>query len=66
MLDGKRFKVWESIIADEYFPNKLGQLFEIFIPRYKMILKRIKLDLPYVGETNCYIIQDEKTKEVIQ
>ena len=30
-----------------------------------MILKRIKLELPYVGETNCYIIQDEKTKETI-
>ena len=27
-----------------------------------MILKRIKLELPYVGETNCYIVQDEKTK----
>ena len=30
-----------------------------------MILKRIKLELPYVGETNCYIVQDEKTKETI-
>jgi len=30
-----------------------------------MILKRIKLELPYVGETNCYIIQDEKTKEAM-
>ena len=30
-----------------------------------MILKRIKLELPYVGETNCYIIQDEKTKETM-
>lgn len=30
-----------------------------------MILKRIKLELPMVGETNCYIILDEKTKETI-
>ena len=30
-----------------------------------MILKRIKLDMPMVGETNCYIIQDEKTKETM-
>lgn len=30
-----------------------------------MILKRIKLQVPYVGETNCYIVQDEKTKETI-
>lgn len=30
-----------------------------------MILKRIKLELPMVGETNCYIIQDEKTKETM-
>ena len=30
-----------------------------------MILKRIKLELPYVGETNCYIIQDEETKETM-
>ena len=30
-----------------------------------MILKRIKLELPYVGETNCYIIQDEKTRETM-
>lgn len=30
-----------------------------------MILKRIKLDLPYVGDTNCYIVQDEKTKDAI-
>lgn len=30
-----------------------------------MILKRIKLDIPMVGETNCYIIQDEKTKETM-
>ena len=31
----------------------------------QMILKRIKMDLPLVGDTNCYIIQDEKTKETI-
>jgi len=30
-----------------------------------MILKRIKLELPYVGETNCYIIQDEESKETM-
>ncbi len=30
-----------------------------------MILKRIKLELPMVGETNCYIVQDEKTKEAV-
>lgn len=30
-----------------------------------MILKRIKLELPYVGETNCYIVQDENTKETM-
>lgn len=30
-----------------------------------MILKRIKLELPMVGETNCYIIQDEETKETM-
>lgn len=30
-----------------------------------MILKRIKLNVGNVGETNCYIIQDEKTKETI-
>ena len=30
-----------------------------------MILKRIKLELPYVGETNCYIVQDEETKETM-
>ncbi len=30
-----------------------------------MILKRIKLDIQMVGETNCYIIQDEKTKETM-
>lgn len=31
MLDGKRFKVWESIIVDEYFPNKLdGEIVKIY------------------------------------
>jgi len=30
-----------------------------------MILKRIKMMLPMVGETNCYIVQDEKTKEAM-
>lgn len=30
-----------------------------------MILKRIKMELPMVGETNCYIIQDEETKEAM-
>ena len=30
-----------------------------------MILKRIKMQLPLVGETNCYIILDEETKETI-
>ncbi len=30
-----------------------------------MILKRIKLDIQMVGETNCYIIQDENTKETM-
>ena len=30
-----------------------------------MILKRIKMILPMVGETNCYIVQDEKTKETM-
>ena len=31
MLDGKRFKVWESIIIDEYFPNKLdGEIVKIY------------------------------------
>ena len=29
-----------------------------------MILKRIKMDLPYVGDTNCYIVQDKNSKEV--
>ena len=28
-----------------------------------MILKRIKIDIPAVGGTNCYIVQDEETKE---
>ncbi len=30
-----------------------------------MILKRIKLEMSMVGETNCYIVQDEKSKETI-
>lgn len=30
-----------------------------------MILKRIKMEIPMVGETNCYIIQDEETKETM-
>ena len=31
ILDGKRFKVWESIIVDEYFPNKLdGEIVKIY------------------------------------
>ena len=30
-----------------------------------MILKRIKMELPMVGETNCYIVQDESTKEAM-
>lgn len=31
MLDGKRFKVWESIVVDEYFPNKLdGEIVKIY------------------------------------
>ena len=30
-----------------------------------MILKRIKMQLPMVGETNCYIVQDEETKETL-
>lgn len=30
-----------------------------------MILKRIKLNVGNVGETNCYIVQDEKTKETM-
>lgn len=31
MLNGKRFKVWESIIVDEYFPNKLdGEIVKIY------------------------------------
>ena len=31
MLDGKRFKVWESIIVDEYFPNSLdGEIIKIY------------------------------------
>ena len=31
----------------------------------QMILKRIKAEAGMVGETNCYIVQDEKTKEAI-
>ena len=31
MLDGKRFKVWESIIKEEYFPQKLdGEIVKIY------------------------------------
>lgn len=30
-----------------------------------MILKRVKVNVPYVGETNCYIVQCEKTKEAM-
>lgn len=30
-----------------------------------MILKRIKLEIPMVGETNCYIVQDEESKETM-
>ena len=30
-----------------------------------MILKRIKINVGIVGETNCYIVQDENTKEAI-
>lgn len=31
MLDGKRFKVWESIIIDEYFPTSLdGEIVKIY------------------------------------
>ena len=31
ILDGKRFKVWESIIVDEYFPNSLdGEIIKIY------------------------------------
>ncbi len=30
-----------------------------------MILKRIKINVGNVGETNCYIVQDEKTKETM-
>ncbi|MDO5555849.1 MAG: MBL fold metallo-hydrolase [Clostridia bacterium] len=30
-----------------------------------MILKRIKIDIPAVGSTNCYIVEDEKTKETM-
>ncbi len=30
-----------------------------------MILKRIKINVGNVGETNCYIVQDEKSKETM-
>ena len=31
MLDGKRFKVWQSIIVDEYFPTNLdGEIVKIY------------------------------------
>ncbi len=30
-----------------------------------MILKRIKLEIPMIGETNCYIVQCEETKETM-
>lgn len=30
-----------------------------------MILKRIKVQMKFVGETNCYIVIDEKKKEAI-
>ncbi len=31
MLNGKRFKVWESIIVDEYFPNALdGEIVKLY------------------------------------
>ena len=30
-----------------------------------MILKRIKIDIPAVGGTNCYIVQDEETNETM-
>ena len=31
MLDGKRFKVWESIMIEEYFPNKFdGEIVKIY------------------------------------
>lgn len=30
-----------------------------------MILKRIKIDIAAVGGTNCYIVQDEETKETM-
>ena len=30
-----------------------------------MILKRIKMNVGMVGETNCYIVQDEETKEAM-
>lgn len=30
-----------------------------------MILKRIKMNVGVVGETNCYVVQDEETKETM-
>jgi len=31
ILDGKRFKVWESVIVEEYFPNKLdGEIVKVY------------------------------------
>ncbi len=30
-----------------------------------MILKRVKVAVPMVLETNCYIVQDEETKETM-
>ena len=30
-----------------------------------MILKRIKVQMKFVGETNCYIVIDEKKKEAL-
>lgn len=30
-----------------------------------MILKKIKINIPAVGDTNCYIVQDENTKETM-
>ena len=31
-----------------------------------MILKRLQLKTPWVDSTNCYIIQDEETKETLK
>ena len=30
-----------------------------------MILKKIKVPIKYVGETNCYVVTDEKEKETM-